>query len=286
MPFSPVDTLPVAPQRSDPPDDFADTADAFVTALKTFSEQINVFIGELELAAALINAAPAYTDPGLLALAGNTPAADKLPYYTGAGSSALATITAVARTLLAQATQADLRQTGLGMTANGSSLVTAADYAAMRTLLGVPTTSDVAAGYQPLDSDLTAIAALATTTFGRGLLTQADAAAARSTLGVQGALTSGSDANGEWIGLAIGATTYYFQWGRITASANSTTAITFPQAYTTAASISVSGSGVDGAGGIGAQDNGPGISAYSTTGASVFSADDTACTFHWQAMGY
>jgi hypothetical protein len=38
--------------------------------------------------------------------------------------------------------------------------------------------------YQPLDSDLTALAALATTTFGRSLITQTDAAAARSTLGL------------------------------------------------------------------------------------------------------
>jgi hypothetical protein len=36
---------------------------------------------------------------------------------------------------------------------------------------------------QPVDSDLTAIAALTTTTFGRSLLTQADAAATRSTIG-------------------------------------------------------------------------------------------------------
>jgi len=36
---------------------------------------------------------------------------------------------------------------------------------------------------QPLDSDLTAIAALTTTTFGRSLLTKADAAATRSTIG-------------------------------------------------------------------------------------------------------
>jgi len=285
MAFTPLGILPVAPQRSDPPDDFADTADAFVSALKTFSEQINVFISELETAAALINAAPAYTDAGLLALTGNPPAADKLPYYTGAGSSALATITAVARTLLGQATQADMRTTGLGMTANGSSLVSAADYAAMRTLLGVPAFADVAAGYQPLDSDLTSIAALTTSTFGRSLLTQADAAAARSTLGVQGSLTSGSDANGEWIGLAIGATTYYFQWGRITAAANGTSSITFPQAYTTAASIAVSGGGVA-AGGVDSQDNAPAVSGYSTSGASVFSADNGPTTFHWQAMGY
>lgn len=40
------------------------------------------------------------------------------------------------------------------------------------------------ATYQPLDSDLTAIAALATTSFGRALLTQATAAAARAALGV------------------------------------------------------------------------------------------------------
>lgn len=37
---------------------------------------------------------------------------------------------------------------------------------------------------QPLDSDLTAIAALSTTTFGRSLLTQADASALRSTAGI------------------------------------------------------------------------------------------------------
>jgi len=38
--------------------------------------------------------------------------------------------------------------------------------------------------YQPLDADLTSIAALATTAFGRSLLTQATAVAARATLGV------------------------------------------------------------------------------------------------------
>lgn len=39
---------------------------------------------------------------------------------------------------------------------------------------------DLSATYQPLDSDLTAIAALSTTAFGRGLLALADAAALRS----------------------------------------------------------------------------------------------------------
>lgn len=39
--------------------------------------------------------------------------------------------------------------------------------------------------YQPLDADLTAIAALATTSFGRSLLTLADAGAARTSLGFE-----------------------------------------------------------------------------------------------------
>lgn len=42
--------------------------------------------------------------------------------------------------------------------------------------------------FQPLDSDLTAIAALSTTAFGRALLTMANGAAARSALGVVDAL--------------------------------------------------------------------------------------------------
>jgi hypothetical protein len=44
------------------------------------------------------------------------------------------------------------------------------------------------AALQPLDADLTAIAALATQAFGRSLLTQVDAAAARTTLGAQASL--------------------------------------------------------------------------------------------------
>jgi hypothetical protein len=54
------------------------------------------------------------------------------------------------------------------------------------------TTAAAAAGYQPLDSDLTAIAALSTTSFGRALLTLADAAAARSSIGVDAAGTAAS----------------------------------------------------------------------------------------------
>lgn len=53
---------------------------------------------------------------------------------------------------------------------------------------GAPFTSR----YQPLDSDLTAIAALTTTAFGRALLALADAAAGRTALGLGTAATSAS----------------------------------------------------------------------------------------------
>lgn len=49
-------------------------------------------------------------------------------------------------------------------------------------------------GYQPLDSDLTAIAALTTTSYGRDLLALADAAAGRTALGLGTAATTASTA--------------------------------------------------------------------------------------------
>lgn len=55
---------------------------------------------------------------------------------------------------------------------------------AWRTDLSVLTAAEIAAAYQPLDADLTAIAALTTTSFGRSFLDRADAAAARTLMGV------------------------------------------------------------------------------------------------------
>lgn len=77
---------------------------------------------------------------------------------------------------------------GLTPSANAQSIVTAADYAAMRALLDLEAGTDfltpaaIAAAYQPLDGDLTSIAALSTTAYGRDFLALADAAAARAAL--------------------------------------------------------------------------------------------------------
>jgi len=76
-------------------------------------------------------------DAELASIAGLVSAADRLPYFTGLGTAALATFTAVARTLIAQATQALMRTTGLGATATVDALITAASAAAARTTLGV-----------------------------------------------------------------------------------------------------------------------------------------------------
>lgn len=69
------------------------------------------------------------------------------------------------------------------------------------------TTSSAASTYQPLDGDLTAIAALTTTSFGRDLLTRADAAATRSALGL-GTLATQSATISDYLTSATAASTY------------------------------------------------------------------------------
>ena len=125
------------------------------------------------------------SDAELTAIAGLTSAADKVPYFTGSGAAAVADFTSVARTLVAQATQALMLTTGLGLSANGASLVAAANYAAMRALLDLEAGTD----FNAYDATLASLAALGTAAdkiaYTTGVDTWAEAAltaAARSIL--------------------------------------------------------------------------------------------------------
>ena len=84
------------------------------------------------------------------------------------------------------------------------------------------------ARYQPLDADLTAIAALSTTAFGRGALVFADAAAARSAYGVViGTNVQAWDADLDALAALSGTNTIYYRsgaatWSAVTIGANLT----------------------------------------------------------------
>ncbi len=113
--------------------------------------------------------------------------------------------------------------------------------------------------YQPLDTDLTAIAALVSaankmpyatgsgawaladlSTFARTVLDDGDAATARTTLGALGSSAS-SLASPGYVAITIGASTLKIQWGTVTVGANSNGSITFPSAFSSFSVTVVSG---------------------------------------------
>lgn len=203
-------------------------ADAFdVTDLtsyaRTLLDDVDASAARTTLGVAIGSNVQAY-DADLAAIAGLTSAADTAPYFTGSGTAALFTLTSFMRTLLDDADAAAARTTlGVGTagtradayfalashthtaseisdaSANGRSILTATDYATMRTLLGLVIGTNV----QAYDAELAAIAGLTSaadrlpyftgsgtaslatfTSFGRSLVDDADAATARTTLGL------------------------------------------------------------------------------------------------------
>lgn len=137
-------------------------------------------------------------DAELAAIAGLTSAANKLPYFTGSGTAALADFSAFGRSLADDANGAAALTT-LGVSAFVQTLLDDADAAAARATLGLVIGSNV----QAQDAELSAIAGLASaadklayftgpgtasladfSSFGRSLLDDGNAAAARTTLGL------------------------------------------------------------------------------------------------------
>lgn len=182
MPLTDIAALPPAPQRTDPPELFNPKADAFVASLSGLVTQINALSTELEVAAALLAAAPAYADPGLKAMTGNTPAADRMVYFTGAETSALAALTAAGRALIGAADAAAQRVAlGLGSAATQSSSAFDGAGSAAAVSGALSTHAGLTNGAHGMSA------------FGAALVSRATAALARDDLGIMTVTTHAGD---------------------------------------------------------------------------------------------
>lgn len=122
-------------------------------------------------------------DADLTAIAGLTSAADKVPYFTGVGTAAVADFPAYGRAIAASASEAAFKAgVNLEIGTDVQAWSTNLDDWSSVALLDFYTAADVdliLADYQPLDADLTAIAALTTDAAGRSILTLTDPGADR-----------------------------------------------------------------------------------------------------------
>lgn len=159
-----------------------------------------------------------------------------------------------------------------------------------RTALGVPEGSTSLTAFGGLTNAANKLAymtgsdAWATTdltSFARTLLDDGDAATARTTLGAIGT-TASSLANPGYVKLRIGSSDLIIQWGSTSISANGSTSVSYPTAFST---FSIPVLSARGDNDTNAQDNAPGVSGSSTTGFTVFSAADSAVTGYWIAIG-
>jgi hypothetical protein len=155
-------------------------------------------------------------DASLTALAALVTAADKFIYFTDADTPVAGDITAAGRALLDDAAATN-QLTTLGLSANGKSLVTAADYAAMKALLDLEIGTDV----QAFSAALGQLAGLGDPNADRIVFWDDSAGsfaylAVDSTLTISGTTLSGTQASTSQAGVSEWATTA--EWLANTAS--------------------------------------------------------------------
>lgn len=208
------------------------------------------------------------TVTGVLALAnGGTGAATAPLARDNLGLLALATKDKV--------NDGDWLGTALALVNGGTGATTASQ---ARINLGIVPGTDV----QPIDADLTAIAALTTTPYGRGFLTLANAVAALDY--VDGVSLVSASFGTNTINLRLGlpdGTTVMIQGGTGTLAGNTLATVTFPVPYSIAPVALVNGgaSNVSDTGEVHAHQ------AATTTGIAIVNSTATTGTYNWIAIG-
>jgi hypothetical protein len=241
MPIPTITTAPTAPTRSMSNDDFIAAADAFVAWMSTLDDQINAWSTYVGALAASLGVSGA--DAELLALAGLTSAANKLPYFTGSGTAALADLTAAGRALIDDADAAAQRTTlGLGTiallsTINGGNW-SGTDLAIVDGGTGASSASsartNLGAAASGSNSDITSLSALSTAlSIAQGGTGATSAAAALAALGGTG-VTYTAAGSGWYLTFPIGGVNYRLQFANGSSNSSETTyTVNWPVAFGT-----------------------------------------------------